>query len=74
MLELALSRGRRQKGILDKRNFLQRQFRYDPHGTFRKNVCSLEAEGKCRIESSQNDTFGPNYNRLISLIWFGFVL
>lgn len=46
MLELALSVGRRQKGILDKRNFLQRQFRYKPTWYIQENVHSLEAEGK----------------------------
>lgn len=71
IFELALSVGRRQKGVSDKRNFMERQLSYEPTQYIKEIVVGKCLEGKCRIESPQNETIGPNHKGFVFriIVW-----
>lgn len=71
MFELALSVGRRQKGVSYKRNFMERQLSYEPTQYIKESVVGKCLEGKWRIESPQNETIGPNHKGLVFriIVW-----
>lgn len=50
---------------------MERQFRYEPSQCIQEIVVGKCVEGKCRIESPQIETIGPNHKRLVFhiIVW-----